>query len=70
MTNLKRKDIMELLSHGEMSMDDLVAALRKEHSGLDEAEIKSVVLPLISSREIELTSERKLKVVVHAAISA
>jgi hypothetical protein len=61
MATLKRQEILDILSREAMSMDELVAAVQKAHQESSEVEIKSVVLPLLSSREVRLTSDRKLK---------
>ncbi|MBX9687528.1 MAG: hypothetical protein K2X27_12550 [Candidatus Obscuribacterales bacterium] len=51
-------------------MAELVQAVQKRHAGMDEDTIKAVVLPLVSSREIELTSDRKLKAKTGALAAA
>lgn len=69
MNILKRKDVLNELSGREMLMGELVEALHKSHTGLDEDEIKSVILPLLASREIILTSHRKLVIPAGATVS-
>ncbi|MFA7340238.1 MAG: hypothetical protein WC028_25885 [Candidatus Obscuribacterales bacterium] len=50
-------------------MSELVKALQRSHIGLDEDEIKSVVLPLLASGEIILATDRKLAVRADATVS-
>jgi len=69
MNNLKRKDVLNALSGHEMFMSELVKALQRSHIGLDEDEIKSVVLPLLASGEIILATDRKLAVRADATVS-
>jgi hypothetical protein len=57
-----QEKILNVLDRGELSMNDLVAQVR-ENSGTSASTVKAAVLPLISSDFIEMTAERKLRLI-------
>ena len=57
-----QEKILNVLDHGELSMNDLVAQVRGD-SGTSASTVKAAVLPLISSDFIEMTAERKLRLI-------
>ncbi len=58
--------ILEILeSSGELSMNDLVNKVQ-EDSAASATEVRAAVLPLISSDNVDLTPDRKLRLKVHA----
>lgn len=60
MSRLTRKNVLEILGTGEVPMGQLVSVISIIW-GIDKDDVKSVLLPLIASGEIELTANRKLR---------
>jgi len=57
---VKMQIITVLKDSGELSMNDLVQRVRQS-SQVSAADVKAVVLPMISSESIELTPDLKLR---------
>ena len=60
MSPVKMQIITVLKDSGELSMNDLVQRVRQS-SQVSAADVKAVVLPMISSESIELTPDLKLR---------
>jgi hypothetical protein len=54
------EQILLALKGGELSMPDLVTKVQAQESSVRPAAVKAAVMPLISSEQVNLTSDRKL----------
>lgn len=49
-----QEDMLEIIGSGEMSIEDLVAEMEERHPDVLTMDIRTAIMPLLSSGEIEV----------------
>ncbi len=57
-----QEEILSILDNREMPLEELVAEMKRRHPDMLTFDIRSALLPLMSTYQIELDKERKVRV--------